>query len=106
MNKIKNKKQELKERNARRFVGRAKAGEEIPLRTLILWEKRMRKLHERIKSWRAKRKNDAAARQFDAAIDETLRMIQRAKVRRDTRLKIKKKVRTYGDSMVNRKKKK
>ncbi len=89
---------------AERFVVRLKDKKEIPFRTLIMMGKRLGALHRKIQVFIKKdfapellilRKN----------IDQVLEEIAKAKVRYERELTIKKKVRTFGDSMVNRKKK-
>lgn len=83
---------------AERFVLRVKAKKEIPLRTLIMMGNRMRALHKKIKPINE-------LRELEKDIDAALFAIARSKVRHDRMFVKKKKVRTFGDTAMNKKKK-
>lgn len=83
---------------AKRFIARMKSGENIPLRTMLLMKNRMSALHKKIKPL-------SEFQKLEKDIDVAFLQIARAQVRHERKLKTKKKIRTYGDSMVNRKKK-
>lgn len=83
---------------AERFVARLKAKKEIPLRTMLMMQNRMYALHKKIKPI-------AELRKLEKDIDAAFLQIARAKVRYEQTQKTKKKFRTFGESMMNRKKK-
>lgn len=85
------------------FLERLKKKRAIPLRTMRLMERRLASVHRLIKP--ARKNGEKRASRIDKDIDSALLEIARAQIRHEWGLKTKKKVRTYGDSMVNRKKK-
>lgn len=84
------------------FLERLKKKRAVPLRTLRLMERRLATVHHLIKPIR--KKGSGSAARLDKDIDSAMLEIARAKIRHEWGLKKKKKVRTYGDSGVNRKK--
>lgn len=85
------------------FLERLAQKRAVPLRTLMLMERRLAVVHNLIKP--ARKKGEKHASRLDKDIDSAMLEIARAKIRNEWRVKTKKKVRTYGDAMMYRKKK-
>lgn len=86
------------------FLERLAKQQAIPLRTLMLMERRLATVHRLIKPIRKKGSSNAV--RLDNDIDSAFLEIARAKIRHEWGLKKKKKkVRTYGAVTTNRKKK-
>lgn len=85
------------------FLERLRKKRAIPLRTLVLMERRLASVHRLMKP--IQKKGDESASRLDSDIDSAMLEIARAKIRNEWRLKTKKKVRTYGDSSLHRKRK-
>lgn len=89
---------------AERFILRLKLKKEIPFRTLVMMGKRLGVLHRKIQVF-IKKEYVPELSSIKEDINQALEEIAGVKVRYEQKLKTKKKVRTFGDSMMNRKKK-
>ena len=105
--KTKNKKDEFSPKVARSialaelFFARLKQKRAVPLRTLLLMERRLASVRRLIEP--ARKKGDRNTARLISDINVAHLEIARAKIRQEWKRKIKKQVRTYGDSAVNRK---